>query len=541
MINSTQRYQLWPQMGVIFAVSSLGLTYLMLLFMYGGDITIALDAYLEGEPQCYLAIVLSAIGGAFIAYKLLYVAGGREPVVHLSGPVRLKGRLVKKHAREKLNHAVQGDPMGNGVLLHPDVQISMRQELGNILVYGQQGSGKSTIIKPIVQGIRQRGDNVFIYDRKNEYTQLFYDAGSLLISPFDTRGVQWDLAKDVRNEQDALLIAECLIEETEDPLWSTGARLLLTGYMVLLLNIRNECSWFSLAGLLSKSEDEILPMLRTHYPQAAVFISQNSKTSQGFLVTLMKELHFLRQLRSVWRPKARDMISIRDWVENKSSLPKTLIFAHDESSPELSQKICNAMFRLMVSHTLVLEDNDDRHIWFCLDELSSLRKNDALEKWLRLGRSKGARTIAGVQAISQIRAIYGHDVTETILNLFGNVIALRMGASGESAKYASTAFGEHQVERQLLSLDDTGRRSVSTQVSYEPLLRPEDLVSLEYSSRGVTGFMSIQGWDAVYEMQWPFVDIPVVAGAVVKQKSLEGENPNKKKRIGKNRLRRARA
>ncbi|MHA2754324.1 type IV secretion system DNA-binding domain-containing protein [Vibrio campbellii] len=541
MINTTQRYQLWPQMGVIFAVSSLGLTYLMLFFMYGGDISVALDACLEGEPKCYLAIVLSVIGGAYIAYKLLYVVGGREPVVHLSGPVRLKGRLSKKHAREKLNCAVQGDPMGKGVFLHPNVQISMRQELGNILVYGQQGSGKSTIIKPIVQGIRQRGDNVFIYDGKNEYTQLFYDADSLLISPFDTRGVQWDLAKDVRNEQDALLIAECLIEETEDPLWSTGARLLLTGYMVILLNVRNECSWYSLAGLLSKSEEEILPMLRTHYPQAAVFISQNSKTSQGFLVTLMKELHFLRQLRSVWRPKARDMISIRDWVENNSSLPKTLIFAHDESSPELSQKICNAMFRLMVSHTLVLEDSDDRQIWFCLDELSSLRKNDALEKWLRLGRSKGARTIAGVQAISQIRAIYGHDVTETILNLFGNVIALRMGASGESAKYASAAFGEHQVERQLLSIDDTGRRSVSSQVSYEPLVRPEDLVSLEYSSRGVTGFMSIQGCEAVYEMKWPFVDIPVVADAVLKQKSLEGKNPNKKKKVGKNRLRRARA
>ncbi|MCZ5880131.1 type IV secretion system DNA-binding domain-containing protein [Vibrio parahaemolyticus] len=541
MTNSTQRSKAWSRIGIFFLGTWFGGVYIAILLFFGGDIRLALGSLSQSEPEAIGAMILSFVVAAFLTYKFIYASGCRELTVHLSGPVRLKGRLAKKHAREKLNRAVQGDPMGNGVFLHPNVQISMRQELGNILVYGQQGSGKSTIIKPIVQGIRQRGDNVFIYDRKNEYTQLFYDADSLLVSPFDTRGVQWDLAKDVRNEQDASLIAECLIEETEDPLWSTGARLLLTGYMVILLNIKNECSWYSLAGLLSKPEGEILPMLRTHYPQAAVFISQNSKTSQGFLVTLMKELHFLRQLRAVWRPKARDMMSIRDWVENKSSLPKTLIFAHDESSPELSQKICNAMFRLMVSHTLVLEDSDDRHIWFCLDELSSLRKNDALEKWLRLGRSKGARTIAGVQAISQIRGIYGHDVTETILNLFGNVIALRMGASGESAKYASAAFGEHEIERQLFSRDDTGRSSVSYQVSYEPLVRSEDLVSLEYSSRGVTGFMSIQGWGAVYEMQWPFVDIPVVADAVVKRKSLEGENPNIKKRIGKNRLRRSRA
>ncbi|EMX1048638.1 type IV secretion system DNA-binding domain-containing protein [Vibrio alginolyticus] len=540
MINSTQRYQLWPQMGMVFLVSSSVLTYLMLLLMYGGDISSALDACIEGELQCYLAIVLSVIGGAYIAYQLLYVVGGREPVVQLSGPVRLKGRLVKKHARDKLNRAVQGDPMGKGVFLHPNVQISVRQELGNILVYGQQGSGKSTIIKPIVQGIRQRGDSIFIYDRKNEYTQLFYDADSLLISPFDIRGVQWDLAKDVRNEQDALLIAECLIEETEDPLWSTGARLLLTGYMVILLNVRNECTWYSLAGLLSKPENEILPMLRTHYPQAAVFISQNSKTSQGFLVTLMKELHFLRQLRKVWRPRARDMISVRDWVENKSSLPKTLIFAHDESSPELSQKVCNAMFSLMVSHTLVLEDSNDRHIWFCLDELSSLRRNAALEKWLRLGRSKGARTIAGVQAISQIREIYGHDVTETILNLFGNVVAMRMGASGDSAKYASAGFGEQQVERQLVSIDDAGRRSISSHISDELLVKPEDLVCLENESSGVSGFLSVQGWGAAYELKWPNVNIPKTAAPFVRQK-WEGKNPNKKKKQSKNRLRRSKA
>ncbi len=540
MIKSTQRYQSWYLIGGTFAFSFLGIAYLMLLFIYEGDIQIAFNAIMKKDILSYSAVIFSVFGGAYISFKLLYVVGGREPVVHLSGPIRLKGKSAEKHAKKKLNQSLQGDPIGAGIFLHPSVQISMRQELGNILVYGQQGSGKSTIIKPIINSIRHRDDKVFIYDRKNEYTQLFYDADSLLISPFDMRGVQWDLTNDVRNEQDALLIAECLIEETEDPLWSTGARLLLTGYQMILLNVKKECSWYSLAGLLSQPEEQILPMLREYYPQAAVFISEKSKTTQGFLVTLMKELHFLRQLRGVWRPSARDMISVRCWVENNSTLPKTLILAHDENSSELSHKICNAMFSLMVSHTLALEDSNDRRIWFCLDELSSLRKNSSLEKWLRLGRSKGARTIVGVQAISQIREIYGNDVTETILNLFSNVIALRMGASGDSAKYASAAFGEHQIERQILSRDDMGRCSVSHQVSYEPLVRPEDLVSLNYSSWGVSGFMSVQGWGSVYEMQWPFADIQIIADAVVKQKNIEGVNPYKEKKIGKNRLRRSR-
>ncbi|HGE5985875.1 TPA: type IV secretion system DNA-binding domain-containing protein, partial [Vibrio cholerae] len=471
--------------------------------------------------------------------KLLYVSGGREPVVHLSGSQRLSGKHAKAHARKQLKSKAQSDSMGKGIHIHPDIQMLARQELGNVLVYGQQGSGKSTIIKPMIKSARQRGDKVFIYDRKNEYTPIFFDRDSVLISPLDIRSAQWDLGKDVRTEQDALLIAQCLIEETDDPLWSTGARLLLTGYIMILLSTRGECTWYSLANLLSRPENELLSMLNTHYPQAAVFISQNSKTSQGFLVTLMKELHWLRQLRSVWRPKASNRFSVKEWTENKPLMPKTLIVAHDESSPELSSKICNAMFSLMVSHTLVLNDHDDRRIWFCLDELSSLSKNDSLEKWLRLGRSKGARTIAGVQAISQIRAIYGPDVTETILNLFGNIIALRMGASGDAAKYASAGFGEHQVERQQLSFDDSGRCSISSLVGYEPLVRPEDLVSLEQDSKGVSGFLVVQGWEAVYQMKWPFMKLPTVAEPVVKQANLNGKNPNKTKKPSQNRLRRA--
>ncbi|ENM5766343.1 type IV secretion system DNA-binding domain-containing protein [Vibrio mimicus] len=544
MIGSTQRYQLWPQMVFVFVASSLGLTYLSLFLLYEGDISLALKAIVSGDLVCSSAIAFSTIMGVFIAYKLLYVAGGRELVVHLSGAQRLSGKRAKVHARKELRRKASSDSMGKGINIHPDIQILMRQELGNLLVYGQQGSGKSTIIKPIIKSVRQRRDKVFIYDRKNEYTSLFFDKDSVLISPFDMRSAQWDLGKDVKTEQDAFQIAQCLIEETDDPLWSTGARLLLTGYLMILLNVMGECTWRSLAGLLSKPENEMLAMLQTHYPQAAVFISQNSKTSQGFLVTLMKELHWLRDLREVWRPNASNRFSIKEWAEDKSLMPKTLIIAHDESSSELSSKICNAMFSMMVRHTLALNDSDDRRIWFCLDELSSLTKNDSLEKWLRLGRSKGARTIVGVQAISQIRSVYGADVTETILSLFGNIIALRMGASGDSAKVASAGFGEHQVERQLVSFDNTGRRSISSQVNYEPIVRADDLVCLEHSSTGVYGYLSIQGWAAVYKMKWPFIEFQTVAEPVVKPKNMEGKNPNKKKKpdgkieVIRNRLRR---
>ncbi|HGE5985779.1 TPA: hypothetical protein ACGGR3_003172, partial [Vibrio cholerae] len=67
MISSTQRYQLWPQMGLVFVVSSLGLAYLSLFFLFDGNFGLALEAALDRDPVCILAIALSSIVSGLIA------------------------------------------------------------------------------------------------------------------------------------------------------------------------------------------------------------------------------------------------------------------------------------------------------------------------------------------------------------------------------------------------------------------------------------------------------------------------------------------
>ena len=194
-MNTSQRYQLWPQIWLCFSICFVGLSTILLpeswtqntynLIHYGFNWPIALGL---GLP----ALASLLISGAF-TYWLLYVPSGREPVTHLSGSVRLTGRKAKRHAKRACTKATKRDAMGQCLCLHPHVQLPVRQELANILVYGQQGAGKSVILKPIVEQIRNRGDRLFIYDRKNEYTPLFFDDLSILISPTDTRGIPWNL------------------------------------------------------------------------------------------------------------------------------------------------------------------------------------------------------------------------------------------------------------------------------------------------------------------------------------------------------------
>ena len=534
---STQRYQRWPLMALCTLVISAGLTALWLPDAWQQDISTLYHHGLDDSLVLGLALPVSAALLLSIAVTtwLLYVPGGREPVTHLSGPVRLQGRKAIRHARKALHKACKHDAMGAGLFIHPGIQLSTRQELANLLAYGQQGGGKSVVLKPLIEQIRHRGDHVFIYDRKNEYTPLFLDAQTLLISPTDIRGVPWDLAADVTNEQEATLVAHALISETSDPLWSSGARLILTGLMMILINQRRPCTWYSLAGLLDMPHNELHAMLESHYPIAMQFVQEQSKTTQSFFVTLISQLSWLKLLRQHWRPGAKHTFSIRQWLAGECE-QRTLIVAHDEHNESLSAPLCNALFALMVSHVLAMPDSDSRRIWFVLDELSSLPKTPALEKWLRLARSKGGRTLAGLQALSQLQALYGKDTAETILALFGHVIALKMGPAGESASVAAQSFGEHQVERRITSYTEQGQRSVQCQYLSEPLVCKEELVNLKYSRYGIQGFLMVAGWEAVYQLRWPFPKIPVIAAPFERAAPLSP--PAAKKTTGRNRLRR---
>jgi hypothetical protein len=327
---STQRYQLWPQMWLCFIVISSGCFY---GFMPEAWLNNVIQSYHYGLIWSLafaigLPVFISGAIAAGLTYQLLYVRGGREPVTHISGSVRLTGRKVKSHAKRSLNKAIKNDGMGKGIHLHPCVQLPMRNELGNVLLFGQQGSGKSVILKPIVQQIRKRGDNLFIYDRKNEFTPLFFDSYTILISPTDVRGVPWEIGLDVTCEAEAELVAQRLINETPDPLWSNGARLILTGCMMVLIEQSKPWGWRDLAGIIAWPQKELRAALETAYPSATVFIEENSKTTQSFFITLISQLSWVRRLREYWPNSEQKGFSIRQWLSDENQ-PKTLIIAHD--------------------------------------------------------------------------------------------------------------------------------------------------------------------------------------------------------------------
>lgn len=457
-----------------------------------------------------LPVIVSAVASVNFSFKIFSDADEGDKGTHVSGPILLKDKEAFRHAKKSNRDEIVDDVMGKGLFLHPEVQISKLRELGNIFVFGQQGSGKSVIVKPIIKESIDRGAHVLIYDQKREYTVLFHDKNTILISPTDQRGVPWNISADITNVQQASLLAECFIPENGDEFWEKGARLIFSACLIYLIKTKESWGWSDIQQTMGFSESKLKAIFTIYYPAAAKLIEEQSKTTQGFLTILVTRLSWLEDLATAW-PDCENGFSISNWVDESTS-KKVMIIPSDPLYPNLSGSLCSAVFSLASQYALSLEDSDTRRILFAVDELGNLPRSDSIEKWLSLGRSKGICTIAGTQSISQLHDIYGEEKTETILSLFSNVICLRLGSSGRSSQKASESFGNKTVKLPVISIDPFGNKSTTWQLTDKAVVQAESITHLpQASKKGVQGFLCVNGWNAVYKLVWPFPIINKIA------------------------------
>lgn len=458
---------------------------------------------------------ISALLAAVITKAILWVPGGRKGLIKAKGPVLYEGATLKrgcaKH-RQKKGHK-------GGVAVHPEVVLSEKEEEGNVFAFGQHGAGKSVIIKQVLHQLIEKGDVVIIYDEKREYTELFYDpADTVLIAPWDERSSVWEISKDLLNDEDFELIAQRLVSDrAEDPMWSNGARSILAGILAACrANGQNGWGWQDVVDYLSLDNQALRDELDFSYDRASRFIEEGSKTTHGFTSTLMTDVTWLYSLAKAWPIKHERQFSIREWLGGKGNKVKKIIIQAHPEFRYVGAPLCNSMIGLITSIVLARPDSDSSNIWFVLDELGNLPKNESLKEWLSIGRSKGCRTLAGTQSISQLHQAYGEHDTDTLLNLFSTVIALRCGASGGVAEYAAKTFGEAIYERPSYSAENQGEKVTNWQKEAWQLVTASDLVNLRQpTNKGVTGYLTSSGWNAVYKLEWPYPKLDKIAESYV--------------------------
>jgi type IV secretory pathway TraG/TraD family ATPase VirD4 len=490
---------------------------------------------------------LIALLSAFFAASFLYEPGGYDRIRHISGLKRYQYQQALKHAKAQLKRDCKANGVNPGLRLHPKLATTRNSEEQNAIVVGGQGSGKTVILRPMIQQVIERGSRLFIYDEKKEQTSWFYKRGVVLIAPWDRRSLSWNIQADVTTDQAAKLVSECMIKMTrgDNAVFSKGARLLFTGLLIILNRTKKQWGWVELAQLLETTDADLLTLLEEHYPRTSVFIKEESKTTQGFFIDIATSLDFIHELAQAWPTSYEKGFSITQWAKNDQSKIQTVIVQADKRFNSIGAPLCNAMIGLMTATILTQENSFKRELWLCLDELANLPPNPHLLDWLSLGRSKGCRCLAGTQSVSALQqeSMYGDKGADSMLVLFGFFIALRMGAAGKAAEYCAAAFDKRKIERP--SRSGVGENMVENwQPDEEQLVTSADLTQSlpQPGKRGVHGFLMISNW-GVYQLCWPLNLLPEIAkehlpaswlSQTVKPSELD-EKPESKTRRGRRR------
>src|SRR3546814_13244316 len=92
-------------------------------------------------------------------------------------------------------------------------------DLRHMAMIGTTGSGKTTALRQMLDGIEARGEAALVYDTSGEFIAHYYrpERGDIILNPFDARCAYWSPFAEIAHPADADRIANQLITDTGPP------------------------------------------------------------------------------------------------------------------------------------------------------------------------------------------------------------------------------------------------------------------------------------------------------------------------------------
>jgi hypothetical protein len=443
-------------------------------------------------------------------------------VRHISGFRLLRSRDARGAAARALGREIRSE--GKGILLAPGICLSLSREVRGMLLAGGAGSGKTTILLPIMSAARKRGDRTIIFDVKGDFTSALdaTDGGLVLVAPWDARSAVWDIAADIRTRADARLAAQLIIPDGGgDPMFANAARAIFAGTLIHLGTSRpGKWGFGDLAKLLGDACTlrEILPVV---VPEAQATIDAfESKTGQSVMINLGAYLSPIYDLARAWPTPGSRSVSFRRFVKDCYKGPRTIIL-QGSGEHRMLQRFVAATAIGLLSSTVAspsLSESRKRRIWLFLDEFPQLGRVPQVRELIEVGRSKGIRVVIGVQDIAQIRNVYDQDTLEILMTSLATKIIANTNA-GATNQYFSSMFGDTISERLVVTATADGGCSRNWQRLSERVLS-EHVISAELTatSAGATAVLACAGMPDLYRLFWPRQAFPVRRRASVPAK-----------------------
>lgn len=390
-----------------------------------------------------------------------------------------------------------------------DVNLRLNSETQHMMVCGTTGTGKSTCFYHLFPQIRAQGQRAVIVDTTGEFVSRFYRPGKdILINPFDERSVRWDPWIDCRFPYHYDELASAFIPQTgQDSFWASSARTVFSESLQHLSRQNTKSIDALLHLLLETSLKELFVALRN--TSAASLIDpagdRTAMSIRSHLTPYLKNLRYLSSDKSVNR--STPAFSVRDWVQKETSVekvarsrvekpsgevlgrsleesdPQWLFIASSPDQRETLKPLLTGLMSSAINSLLSSEPHQTRRLWFVIDELACLNKQEALPKALAEIRKYGGCVAVGIQNIPQLQGQYGHAETKSLTSLFNTKIIFRNG-DPETAKHMSQMLGEQEVKESMEGISYGAHQmrdgvSLNEQKRLKPVVSANDIMILE--------------------------------------------------------------
>lgn len=349
---------------------------------------------------------------------------------------------------------------------------------------GTTGSGKTTVLRQMLDRIEARGEAALVYDTSGEFIAHYYDParGDVILNPFDARCAFWSPFDEISHPADADRIARQLVSETgsqDDDVWLETSRILVAN-MLRSLWAEGNCSLEALLEALQVKSKEQLKQWLGHTSSARTFADDADRATGSVLFMLAKAANLIQFLRIDDGGAAR--FAFRDFIAGLDARPgaKPWIFVpRKEDYFEAAKPLMACWLECAASAVLGLSPSPERRIWFVLDELADLPRVENLARLLPEGRKFGAAIVLTFQALGQMRNRYGANIAEAMLACCNTKLFLQT-VDRETRQWASQTIGDCEIEMRVatdtLTIgNEVPRTTIATQRGFRAAVLESEL------------------------------------------------------------------
>ena len=383
----------------------------------------------------------------------------------------------------------------------PWVRVPRAIESSHFLIMGDTGTGKSALIRQMLQQIEARGETAIVYDpvrrrRDNDdesYTAQFYrpERGDIILNPLDARCPYWSPGEECQHEAETLTLATSLFPDTDrgNPFFTEGARRVFAHLLTSRPSPQELVRW------LRQDAEIDMRVKGTEY--ATMIGRQGPSQRTAVLGTLKMAADALRLL-----PAERDAAG--RWSAAAWSTARTgwLFLTMTPETRARLLPLTSVWLDLLVLRLMNQGQASSGPTWFVLDEVAALQRLPQLHTALTENRKSNNPIILGFQGRSQLETRYGHDA-EAMLSQPATRIFLRTGEP-HAAKWIADAIGDVEIERlrESRTSGSGGAQSYGLERQVVPLVMPSEIDGLA----ALRGFLKLG--NLVVRMNVPFVRLP---------------------------------